>query len=71
MDAQKISAGVGITEISVPGVSERVTLCRHYTLPELARIKRQFLVFAKQKSCQDVAQLSTLFVQYLNANLTQ
>lgn len=42
-----------------------------YTLPELARIKRQFLVFAKQKSCQDVAQLSALFVQYLNANLTQ
>lgn len=71
MDAQKISAGVGVTEISVPGASEKVTLCRHYTLPELARIKRQFLVFAKQKSCQDVSKLATMFVQYLNANLTQ
>ena len=69
MEAQKTS-GVGV-EIVVPGSTERVLLCRQYTLPELARIKRQFLVFAKQKSCQDVSKLSTMFVQYINANLTQ
>ena len=70
MDAQKTAAGVGV-DISVPGAAERVKLSRHYTLPELARTKRQFLVFAKQKSCHDVSKLSTMFVQYLNANLTQ
>ena len=70
MDAQKTSAGVGVTEVIVPGASEKVSLCRHYTLPELARTKRQFLLFAKQKSCHDVSKLATMFVQYLNANLT-
>ena len=69
MDAQK-TCGVGV-EITVPGSSEKVSLCRQYTLPELARTKRQFLVFAKQKSCHDVSKLSTMFVQYLNANLSQ
>lgn len=69
MDAQK-TCGVGV-EIIVPGSSEKVNLNRQYTLPELARTKRQFLVFARQKSCQDVSKLSTMFVQYINANLTQ
>ena len=69
MEAQK--SGVAGVEIVVPGSDERVVLCRHYTLAELSRVRRQFLVFAKQKSCQDVSRLSTMFVQYINANLTQ
>merc|ERR1719213_1529169 len=28
MDAQKTSAGVGVTEVIVPGASEKVSLCR-------------------------------------------
>ena len=69
MDGQKTS-GAG-SEIYVPGSKDKVYLKRNYTLPELARTKRQFLVFAKQKSCHDVTKLSTMFVQYINANLTE
>ena len=68
MDAQKTS-GAG-SEVFIPGTKEKVYLQRTYTLAELARTKRQFLVFAKQKSCHDVSKLSTMFVQYINANLT-
>eukprot|EP00090_Calanus_glacialis_P034481 TRINITY_DN5801_c0_g1_i1.p1 TRINITY_DN5801_c0_g1~~TRINITY_DN5801_c0_g1_i1.p1 ORF type:complete len:277 (-),score=81.18 TRINITY_DN5801_c0_g1_i1:21-851(-) len=69
MEAQK-TTGAG-TEICIPGSSDKIQLNRVYTLSELARIKRQFLVYAKQKSCQDMNRLSTMFVQYLNANLTE
>ena len=69
MDGQKTS-GAG-SEIFIPGSKDKVYLKRNYTLPELARTKRQFLVFAKQKSCHDVTKLSTMFVQYINANLTE
>merc|ERR1719220_889220 len=58
-------------QIFIPGSKDKVFLRRNYTLPELARTKRQFLVFAKQKSCHDVTKLSTMFVQYINANLTE
>merc|ERR1711973_279113 len=68
MDAQKTS-GAG-SEVFIPGTKEKVYLQRTYTLAELTRTKRQFLVFAKQKSCHDVSKLSTMFVQYINANLT-
>ena len=69
MDGQKTS-GAG-SDIFIPGSKDKVYLKRNYTLPELARTKRQFLVFAKQKSCHDVSKLSTMFVQYINANLTE
>jgi len=69
MEAQK-TTGAG-TEICIPGSSDKIQLNRAYTLSELARIKRQFLVYAKQKSVQDVSKLSTMFVKYLNANLTE
>merc|ERR1711997_1206443 len=69
MEAQKTS-GPG-SEVFIPGTKEKVYLQRNYTLAELARTKRQFLVFAKQKSCHDVSKLSTMFVQYINANLTE
>eukprot|EP00092_Neocalanus_flemingeri_P016299 GFUD01017644.1.p1 GENE.GFUD01017644.1~~GFUD01017644.1.p1 ORF type:complete len:277 (-),score=66.49 GFUD01017644.1:160-990(-) len=69
MEAQK-TTGAG-TEICIPGSCDKIQLSRLYTLSELARTKRQFLIYAKQKSCQDVSKLSTMFVQYLNANLTE
>ena len=49
----------------------QVLLARTYTLAELARTKRQFLVYCKQTPCQDLPKLNTMFVQYINANLTQ
>jgi len=58
MEAQK-TTGAG-TEICIPGSSDKILLARSYTLSELARIKRQFLVYAKQKSCHDVSKLSTI-----------
>merc|ERR1711997_643666 len=42
MDGQKTS-GAG-SEIFIPGSKDKVYLKRNYTLPELARTKRQFLV---------------------------
>ena len=50
---------------------DQVLLARTYTLAELARTKRQFLVYCKQTPCQDLPKLNTMFVQYINANLTQ
>ena len=70
LDSQKAGTPPG-TAVAVPGTSERVLLARPYTLPELARTKRQFHVYCKQTPCKDLPKLATMFVQYLNANLTQ
>ena len=71
MEAQRLGAGGGGSETCVPGCQDRVRLARHYTLAELARTRRQFLVYAKQQPCTDVSRLAGMFVQYLNANLTE
>lgn len=59
------------TSIAVPGTAERVQLNRNYTLAELARTKRQFHVYSRQTPCTDLPRLATMFVQYINANLTE
>ena len=60
-----------VTNDELTYVPEKVLLARTYTLAELARTKRQFLVYCKQTPCQDLPKLNTMFVQYINANLTQ
>lgn len=70
LEAQKSGTPVG-SSLPVPGTTEKVLLCRTFALPELARTKRQFQVYAKQSPCQDLSRLATMFVQYINANLTQ
>lgn len=70
MDSQRAGCLPG-TNIAVPGTQERVRLTRLLTLAELARTKRQFLVYSRQNPCQDLSRLATMFVQYINADLTQ
>jgi len=70
LESQAAGSGPG-TALPVPGTKEKVLLARTYTLAELARTKRQFLVYCKQTPCQDLPKLNTMFVQYINANLTQ
>merc|ERR1712210_319170 len=70
LESQAAGSGPG-TALHVPGTKEKVLLARTYTLAELARTKRQFLVYCKQTPCQDLPKLNTMFVQYINANLTQ
>jgi len=67
LEAQKLS-GSGI-EISFPSTKEKLILQRSYTLSELARTKRQFIIYAKERAVQDVEKLASMFVQYLRSNL--
>jgi len=67
LEAQKLS-GIG-TEVSFVNTDEKLILSRNYTLSELARTKRQFMKYAKERAIQDVEKLSSMFVQYLRANL--
>jgi len=70
LESQRCGVQPG-SDITVPGTQERVKLTRNLTLAELARTKRQFLVYSRQNPCQDLSKLATMFVQYINADLTQ
>jgi len=65
LTAQRLGEG----EVNL-GLGESLVLGRHYTLPELARHKRQFLVYVKQRAVQDLDKLRLMFLQYLGSNLT-
>jgi len=67
LEAQKLS-GIG-EEISFSSTQEKLVLSRNYTLSELARTKRQFIKYAKERAIQDVDKLASMFVQYLRSNL--
>eukprot|EP00088_Acartia_fossae_P019355 TRINITY_DN2129_c0_g1_i1.p1 TRINITY_DN2129_c0_g1~~TRINITY_DN2129_c0_g1_i1.p1 ORF type:complete len:277 (+),score=22.66 TRINITY_DN2129_c0_g1_i1:58-888(+) len=67
LEAQKLS-GIG-EEISFSSTQEKLVLSRTYTLSELARTKRQFIKYAKERAIQDVEKLASMFVQYLRSNL--
>lgn len=58
-------------DISVPGTDEKILLSseKNFSLPQLMRLKRQFIIYVKSHpeiSSQNVAQF---FVQYLNTNV--
>jgi len=67
LQSQKLS-GPG-EEISFTSTTEKLILTRTYTLSELARTKRQFINYAKERAVQDVNKLAAMFVQYLRSNL--
>jgi len=67
LESLKLS-GPGV-EISFSSTKEKLVLHRSYTLSELARTKRQFITYAKERAIQDVGKLSSMFVQYLRSNL--
>jgi len=67
LEEQKLS-GIG-EEISFSSTQEKLIITRSYTLSELARTKRQFIKYAKERAIQDVEKLASMFVQYLRSNL--
>nr|CAG4634940.1 EOG090X0A11 [Alona affinis] len=67
VEAQKTSL-IG-EEVSIPNSSEKILLKRHYQLSELARIRRQFISFAKTHPVDDIPRLAAMFSQYLTSNL--
>jgi len=66
LEAQSLGEEV----VTLAGRQEKLRLERHYTLPELARHKRQFMVYIKQRALTDLDKIKVMFLQYLNANLT-
>jgi len=67
IEAQK--TGVIGEEVSIPNSNEKIQLKRRYQLSELARIRRQFISFAKTHPVEDIPRLAAMFSQYLTSNL--
>nr|CAG4650335.1 EOG090X0A11 [Sida crystallina] len=69
VEAQKTSM-IGDT-VSIPNSQETILLKRRYQLSELARIRRQFISFAKTHPTpvEDIPRLASMFLQYLTSNL--
>ena len=55
--------------IRVPGTDEKILWTRRVTRPEIARARRQFMVYLKMRGVDDLNKVHTLFVQYLNKSL--
>lgn len=68
LEAQKLS--LEGESISVPGTQEKYFLAKKMTMAELARVKRQFINYAKVRAIEDVNKLNSMFVQYLNTSLS-
>ncbi len=68
LEAQK--SGLASDEVAVPGTEEKFRLESKVTMAQLARIKRQFIVYAKNRAIDNVQKLATTFVQYLNSSLS-
>ena len=67
MDSQRTSVVGDI--IAIPGSSEKLTLCRHLTMAELSRLRRQFITYSKMHPMDDSNKIPTLFIQYLQNTL--
>jgi protein KTI12 len=55
--------------IRVPGTDEKILWTKRVTRPEIARARRQFMVYLKMRGVDDLNKVHTLFVQYLNTQL--
>ena len=55
--------------IRVPGTDEKILWTKRVTRPEIARARRQFMVYLKMRGVDDLNKVHTLFVQYLNKSL--
>ena len=66
MTYQKDHPGEGGGEITVPGVNKAIELpANSMTLPQLQRIRRQFITLNRQHSFSK-ARIGEVFVEYLN-----
>jgi len=55
--------------ITIPGASDKLTLSRLVPLPELQRLRRQFIGYTKTLSLDDSSKITNLFVQFLNSRI--
>lgn len=69
LDAQKINFPGD--EISVSDAQIKLKLGHLYTGMELARLRRQFIVYTKMHPVEDCQKLANMFVQYLNSGMPQ
>lgn len=56
-----------IEDLTVPHAKATITLDQPVTLPQLTKLKRQFMTLTKTSNVKDDA--GELFVQYLNSQL--
>ena len=64
LDMQK-TAMIG-DSIKITDSTEKLVLLKQLNMPELRRIKRQFITYAKMHPVEDMTKLRNMFVQFLN-----
>lgn len=64
LDAQK-TACIG-DQLALPDTSEKVLLLRFFSMPELRKLKKQFLTYTKMHPIEDTSKVGNMFVHYLN-----
>lgn len=69
LDAQKTS--IPGDKLSILDANVKLDLKHKYTGIELARLRRQFIVYTKMHPVEDCNKLSNMFVQYLNSGILQ
>ena len=67
LEVQK-TAMVG-DSIQINNASEKIVLLKQLTMPELRRIKRQFITYAKMHPVEDLTKLRNMFVQFINNSI--
>ncbi|XP_041650768.1 protein KTI12 homolog [Cheilinus undulatus] len=66
-NAQKTSVPGDL--VTVPGATEKIELTRSINMAELRKLRRQFISYTKMHPTENTAQISNMFVQYLNKSL--
>ncbi|XP_060560843.1 protein KTI12 homolog [Ruditapes philippinarum] len=56
-------------KINIPSSTDKLNLCRPFTLAELQRSRRQFITYTKMHPVDDISKIGNMFVQYLNNTL--
>ncbi|XP_023215995.1 protein KTI12 homolog [Centruroides sculpturatus] len=67
VNAQKTSVPGDL--ISIDGATEHIILTRTLTMPELTRLRRQFISYTKMHPVDDMKKIPNLYVQYLKNSL--
>ena len=63
------NSGVAGGSLVMPGAAETLKLSRDVSMPELRRLRRQFISYNKMHPVNESGKIPTLFVQYLNSSL--
>ncbi|XP_049837408.1 protein KTI12 homolog isoform X2 [Schistocerca gregaria] len=68
LSAQKLGVD---SEIKIPGFMDSVrTNGVKLSVPQLSRLRRQFLSYTKLHPSNDISKIGPLFIQFLNSNIT-